>query len=359
LIAAVGLMIPAADKFPGKYRQPASQTSGFSDVEPNDPDAAGEEASEVRGIIPIISSAESPSVASTHWPKLGVLLLIFLLIYSLAMTGLFFKMKRQAAPEAENWTRGAEASVQEARQPAENADTSHTMLLSAVSHELKTPLNAVIGYAQLLETSPIDPEAQSYAAEIREAGLHMLEIIDDLLDWAAITSGVAPLDLTETPIVDLVEECLRWVEPEARKKEIAIIHDTSGASAGLAVHADRVRLRQILLNLLSNAVKYNRKQGSVRIHYEQDAAMTIVNVSDTGVGIEPGERELVFRLFYRIRKGNEQVPGSGIGLPLSLELAKRMGGTIRLKSRPGQGSSFSLVLPRGGQVRPADESLPI
>ena len=236
---------------------------------------------------------------------------------------------------------------------AASANLAKTRFLSRTSHELRTPLNAILGFAQLLESdlrgSPQAPQAE----QILVAGRHLLTLIDEVLDIARIESGELRLSLEPQPLQALVQEALDLLSPLADRQGIAL--HLAPELAGLAVMADRQRLRQVLINLLSNAIKFNRPGGQVRVDAERRQDQVWLRVRDTGVGIRAEMLPRLFAAFERLDAERGGIEGTGLGLALSRQLMRCMGGDIQVQSRPGEGSVFSLHL-AGAQRR--SEALP-
>ncbi len=236
--------------------------------------------------------------------------------------------------------------AQQERATAEAANLAKTAFLSRVSHELRTPLNAVRGCAQLRELDTEEPltAAQRRRVErIHEAGDHLLAMIGELLDLTRIESGHLALALSTVPLGALVQDCLEMVRPQAEAARVSLQLDPREATA--AARADVTRLRQILLNLLSNAIKYNRAGGDVRVRVERRGADVAIHVSDSGVGILPADLPMLFEPFYRGAQQHGSIQGSGIGLAITAGLVQVMQGRIDVRSTPGQGSTFTVVLP--------------
>lgn len=228
---------------------------------------------------------------------------------------------------------------------AEATSRAKTEFLSRMSHELRTPLNAVLGFAQLLEMARAPGLAEPHRRHvrlIREAGEHLLSMIGDLLDLTRIEAGQMPLQLEPVAIAPLAEECLALLQAQAAAGSVELLNAVVN---GEGVHADRTRLKQVLLNLLSNAVKYNRAGGQVRLAAQSEQGMTRIDVTDTGVGIEAQHLAQLFEPFQRGAHRAGPIEGTGIGLAVSKSLAELMGGRIAVRSRPGEGSVFSVHLP--------------
>jgi signal transduction histidine kinase len=214
-----------------------------------------------------------------------------------------------------------------------------------MSHELRTPLNAVLGFSQLLvsdELEPLTPNQQANAEEILNAGNHLLDLINEILDLSQIEAGKLYLQEESLDVNELLMDCLHLVENFAHQRKVTLnLH----ANTSTTIKADRIRLKQVLLNLLSNAIKYNQRGGSVEITCEQkDSQHLAIHVSDTGQGIDYPEMEKLFQPFERLNQmGNAE--GTGIGLTISKHLVELMDGQISVNSTVGKGSTFSVQLP--------------
>jgi PAS domain S-box-containing protein len=232
------------------------------------------------------------------------------------------------------------------------ANRAKTEFLSRMSHELRTPLNAVLGFSQLLEIDRTDrlSEGQRRRVKlIREAGEHLLRMIGDLLDLTRIESGSLQVQLDAVPMCALAEEAIDMLRPQAAAAGVRMALQVKGSD--LAAHADRTRLRQVLLNLLSNAVKYNRSGGSVDVlvapaRPAEGKAWLSITVQDTGVGIAAADLPHLFEPFNRLAQARGGVEGTGIGLSVTRALVTLMQGRIQASSQPGVGSSFHILLPR-------------
>ncbi len=225
---------------------------------------------------------------------------------------------------------------------AQRENLAKSRFLSRVSHELRTPLNAVIGFAQLVQAeADLAPAQRARLGWIRSAGEHLLLLIDDVLDLSGLEIGDLKLVSQAVPLADLVHETLPLVEPLAAQHRIALTVD---AAAGVAL-ADRTRLRQVLINLLSNGIKYNRAQGQVTVATGCVGGRVTLQVSDTGRGLAPEQLAHLFEPFNRLGAERDGIDGSGIGLVIVKALVERMGGTVQVSSRLGEGTQFSIELP--------------
>ncbi|WP_374432101.1 ATP-binding protein [Ideonella dechloratans] len=233
----------------------------------------------------------------------------------------------------------AQTAQAEARSQAKSA------LLSHMSHELRTPLNAVLGFAQLLQTelgrAPL-PRQHERLQLLLQSGWHLLGMIDELLDLSRIEAGQLALDCRTVALAPLLGEAVAMVQADAARRHIVI--ETPPALTGHHVHADPLRLRQVLINLLSNAVKYNREGGRVRIEVAAEAGHWTLSVADTGLGISLAQQPHVFEPFNRLDQARSSVPGTGIGLSITRRLVEAMGGRMGFLSDPGAGSTFWISL---------------
>ena len=238
----------------------------------------------------------------------------------------------------------AEDEIKAARLEAERANRAKSEFLSRMSHDLRTPLNAVLGFAQLLGADALTDDQHDSVRQIRRGGEHLLDLINEVLDIARIEAGQLSLSPEPVEVREIVGHALALVAPLARQRQISLVTSES-ALASRSVVADRQRLNQILLNLLSNAVKYNRDGGQVTVGVEQPSEHNLrINVTDTGPGIPPQKLRLLFRPFERLGAESTAIEGTGLGLTLSRGLAEAMGGTIGVVSRLDVGSTFWIEL---------------
>ena len=238
--------------------------------------------------------------------------------------------------------------AERAREAAEASNRAKSEFLSRMSHELRTPLNAMLGFAQLLEIDqrhPLAAAQRPWVGQIQRAGWHLLEMINDTLDLARIESGNLRLQTTTLDLAELVEATVALVASDALARDIRISQNLGPGTSGIV--GDATRVKQILTNLLSNAVKYNADGGRVHIASRLVKPDCVeIAVTDTGMGMTPAQMEELFKPFNRLGRERSATQGTGIGLVISRRLAELMGGTIGVKSFPGEGSSFTLRLPR-------------
>jgi signal transduction histidine kinase len=239
------------------------------------------------------------------------------------------------------------AELAAAKEAAEGANRAKSEFLARMSHDLRTPLNAVLGFAQLLELDPAlksSPSAPGQLRHVAAAGRHLLEMIDDLLDLARIEAGGLKLRLERVELGALMADCVALTAPLAAAHRV-MVH-CSPCPAGLAVHADPGRLRQVVSNLLSNAIKYNRPDGLVDVEWHADGAEARVEVHDTGMGLSPEQLAHLFTPYDRAGAERGRIQGTGLGLVIVRQLVQAMGGRVDVRSRAGAGSTFTLKLPR-------------
>jgi PAS domain S-box-containing protein len=237
-----------------------------------------------------------------------------------------------------------EEDLRMAKLAAEQANEAKSEYLSRMSHELRTPLNAILGFAQLLDLDDLGDEQRDNLGHIMSGARHLLSLINEVLDIAAIEAGRLSLSLEPVALADVTAETVGLIRPLADKHHIVL----AGPNVSCTTHVlgDRQRLKQVLLNLLSNAVKYNREGGSVRLDCEPVPGGRLrIKVTDTGLGIPAEAIERLFVPFERVASEPGAIEGTGLGLPLSKRLAEAMGGTLELSTAVGKGSTFWVELP--------------
>jgi PAS domain S-box-containing protein len=243
--------------------------------------------------------------------------------------------------------RKVEAILTDATAAAEKANLAKSDFLSSMSHELRSPLNAILGFAQLMESdSPAPSAAQSESIiQILNAGWYLLELINEILDLATIESGKLSLSLEPVALNDLLLECQAMIEPLAQRRGVRMSFPRSDAP--YCVHADRTRIKQVLINLLSNAIKYNTVRGSVVVDCsaKPNSGRVRITVTDTGAGLPSEKLAQLFQPFNRLGQEAQGEEGTGIGLVVSKRLVELMDGVIGVESSVGTGSVFWVELP--------------
>ncbi len=235
--------------------------------------------------------------------------------------------------------------LESAKSVAEKANLAKSDFLSGMSHELRSPLNAILGFAQLMESgSPLPTPAQKASIDqILQGGWYLLELINEILDLSAIESGRLSLSLEPVSLVEVMLECQAMIEAQAQKRGIQMTFPQFDNR--WFVNADRTRVKQVLINLLSNAIKYNRAGGAVEVTCSVNTAERIhISVRDTGEGLSPEKLAQLFQPFNRLGQEASAEEGTGIGLVVSKRLVELMGGEIGAESTVGVGSVFWIEL---------------
>jgi len=228
--------------------------------------------------------------------------------------------------------------LEKAKAIAEQTCQSKSDFLSYMSHELGTPMNSIIGFAQILEMKS-ENELKELATHILSSGQHMLSLVNDLLDLSRIESGKYNLDITSVDLPTIIRECLSIIEPLAEQNQI-VINDHISSLGAHSIRADHRSLLQALINLMSNAVKYTAAGGKITLLCRNISGIRIrLCIEDTGLGIADDELENIFEPFYRL-DDNISTEGTGIGLAITRRLVEMMGGAIGVESTPGKGSIF-------------------
>ena len=241
--------------------------------------------------------------------------------------------------------RKVEAELTNAKSAAEKANLAKSDSLSSMSHGLRTSLNAILGFAQLMESgSPLPTPSQKRSIDqILDAGWYLLELITEIHDLAIIESGRLSWSLEPVSLTEVMLECQTMIEPQAQKRGIRITFPR--VDSPCFIKADRTRVKQVLINLLSNAIQYNQVGGSVVVECSASAPQRIrVSVKDTGAGLSPEKLAQLFQPFNRLGQEASGEEGTGIGLVVTKWLVELMGGAIGVASTVGEGSVFWVEL---------------
>jgi len=242
-----------------------------------------------------------------------------------------------------------EAALQQTCQAAEEASRSKSAFLSTVSHEIRSPLNGIMGMAQLLRTTEITDEQTQYLRMLEDSAHTLLALLNDILDVSRVEAGRLPIEQVPFRLDELLQQTIEQYRPVAHAQGLAVELEQDPSLPDLVL-GDPLRIKQILLNLVGNAVKFTR-QGSILISSSQaraaDGAPRLrLTVSDTGIGIQPEALTRIFEQFTQADRSTSRLyGGSGLGLAICRQLAELMEGTVTVESIPGQGSSFQVDLP--------------
>lgn len=253
-------------------------------------------------------------------------------------------------------------ALKQAMQEVEAAASSRTMFLARMSHELRTPLNAILGFAQLLLTDrSLGSAGQEQLRLLHDAGVHLRELVNGLLDLSKIDAGKLELEHAPVPLGPLVDSCAGLMRPETARREITLLQ-LRAPGLPEAVLGDATRLRQMLLNLLSNAVKFTPPGGRVELSLapQRGAPGLVIEVRDTGPGVSAAQRDLLFRDFAQFGPaGDPDNPGTGLGLAITSRLAALMGGRVEVDHPSEGGALFRLCLPLPPADLPAPADPPV
>ncbi|HVC87916.1 MAG TPA: ATP-binding protein [Gaiellaceae bacterium] len=260
--------------------------------------------------------------------------------------------EREALQEAEIVRRSVE--LQETNEKLRLADSAKNDFLSRMSHELRSPLTAIMGFGQLLSFSELDEKAAERVSMILKASDHLLAIVNEVLDLSRVQAGTVSISPETVPLHPLLDDAVGLMRPLAESLGV-VIHPPEFVPGAGYVFADNQRLKQVVINLLSNAIKYNRPAGEIRLAVEAVDECVRIAVTDTGIGIDEKSIGRLFTPFERLDAAASGIEGTGLGLALSRTLVEAMGGSITVVSTVGAGTTFTVELDRGEPlaVRPA------
>ena len=250
-----------------------------------------------------------------------------------------------------------ETSLRTARDEAEKANKAKSEFLSRMSHELRTPLNSIIGFSKLLSMSNLTGKVEANINRIHQAGLHLLDLINEVLDISRIETGHMSFSSDEVDLQELLHEVGDLVRPMAADLNVALVFPDQ-QHPGLKLNADKQRLRQVFLNLASNGIKYNRDGGTLTIYFESTSEDRVrIVFQNTGEGIPESKLKRLFQPFDRLDAESDhyQIEGTGLGLALSKKLTEAMGGRIWVRSITGEETHFFVELPLHGEGGSGEE----
>jgi PAS domain S-box-containing protein len=242
------------------------------------------------------------------------------------------------------------------------ASQAKSQFLAQMSHELRSPLNAILGFAEIIRDDSLSDAFRDrypeYAGHIHRAGSHLLGLINDVLDLSKIEAGRMEFDRAEFDLKDLAEECLALMRPEAERRAIRMSAKQARAKIDTMALADPRRCRQVLINLLSNALKFTRPGGDVSLEIRAlSCGRLAVAIADTGIGMTESQIALALEPFGQVPGSHTEHDsrGTGLGLPIVKSLIEAQGGTMTIESEPGQGTTITFSLPRAGDAQVMDK----
>jgi len=229
-----------------------------------------------------------------------------------------------------------------ARDAAEQASQAKSEFLSRMSHELRTPMNAILGFAQIMQLQSLTSTQKDYIEEIQDAGDHLLILINELLDLARIENGKLSMSIEPVEVASTISQAVKMIDSLLQDKNIHFVNE---CKRDVFMLVDKTRILQILVNLLSNSVKYNKYNGTVTLSCDMDDMFLRIFITDTGMGMSEANVSKLFQSFERLGAEYTNIEGTGIGLAVSKQLAKLMGGDIGVHSELGKGSTFWVEIP--------------
>jgi signal transduction histidine kinase len=260
----------------------------------------------------------------------------------MGITGATFLVLGASSSERER----SRDQLRAARDVARDANRAKAEFLAVMSHELRTPLNAIAGYSELLSlglSGPLNQKQSDAVVRIRTNQQHLLALIDDVLSFARIEAGNTPIKPESIPVCETLDSLETLLRPDLARQELTYIWN--GCDRSLMVRADPIKLRQILLNVLGNAIKFTPSGGRIELSARRSGDRILIRVSDTGIGIPAEKIDRVFDPFFQGQSGTtREYPGVGLGLSISRDFARAMGGDIHVENGPNEGCVVTIDL---------------
>ena len=302
----------------------------------------------------IIETLQDMTISWALWSWLRLFVTGVIAVMLLAMALIISITMRRAERMIEDEFQEKEKFI-EAAKTAEKENRNKSRFLAHISHELRTPLNAIIGFSEILSAENTDAipneNHRNYIKDIHTSGVHLLSLINDILDYSKAESGKLELEITEVNVTKLIINSMRLVSPRADTLNVSLVKDLP--SEPIVIHVDAKKFRQIMLNLLSNSVKFTLQGGKVHVvaWYNNNRDRLNVEVRDTGIGIAPEDIGRALSPFEQVDNAlSRQYEGTGLGLPLTKKLVELMGGSFTLKSEVDVGTNIIFSLPTDGGV---------
>lgn len=277
-------------------------------------------------------------------------------IFLIILLTLFYTSYKAEAIISKQHETNLELTAQAASAQAENRDKSQ--FLANVSHELRTPLNAIIGFSEFIKSErsgPIGNEKYAeYIKDIHGSGVHLLSLINDILDYSKAEADKLELEISEVDATKSVKNCMRLVSPRAETAQVQLVEGIPREH--FILHTDAKKLKQVMLNLLSNAVKFTPAGGSVKVSMWQNVVdeSLAIEVKDTGIGIAPKDISRAMAPFGQVDNTlSRKYEGTGLGLPLTRKFVEIMGGTFDIQSEVSKGTTITITLPKESKGKPA------
>ena len=308
---------------------------------------------------PVLMGGDTGALKTHSLREQIIIVQVFVAVtgFSVVLVGAALAQRRRLEEGLAEAIIRAENSREEAlvaRDAAERASRMKSMFLATMSHELRTPLNAIIGFSELIHTQLHGPHADSrygeYGGLIHNAGRHLLSLINDILDMSKIEAGKFELHRELFDLRDVIHDCLDLMGERARQGKIELREDVPGSS--LKIDADQRALKQILLNLLSNAIKFTPEGGTACVRGRIEHGMLVLKVTDTGIGIAADQISRLGNPFVQVRSSaGASHEGTGLGLALVRALAETHGGSLKIESSLGRGTTVSVTMPLARDAR--------
>ncbi len=320
----------------------------------------GEAPNVVRSFIPIrvqeggdiVTVLELYHNITPFWKKPLTIFVVFIAAAAVFFMVIFGYMYYLAVKYEQEFTRQYEANrdLESAKESAEKENRSKSQFLANISHELRTPLNAIIGFSEIVKDEVMGPlnnqQYKEYITDIHLSGVHLLSLINDILDYSKADAGKLTLEKEDVDVTKIMKNSLRLVSPRADEAGVVLVAEIPNEH--VIINTDGKRLKQALLNLFSNAVKFTSEGGTVTLYAWKNVSENtfIMEVKDTGVGIAPKDISKVMATFGQVEnKLSRRYEGTGLGLPLTKKLVELMGGKLEIQSEEGVGTVVSIIIP--------------